>query len=840
MSGESDSEGSALDSGSDSEVESEVESVLLHNGHDHARTETPSTTQSSPPRDTQSAAALNKSFVAKATPDSKLGSDQSKPFAPALLSAGVDWADMVGEETINGTAALPVIDFAELEEHGAEKLSSSSLPAQRVESGSSTPSAPPPPKANGDMGRQNGTDKPRRGKPAAPPPSLQAAGQSAREAYQHRLETDPSYVPVVGDFWGHDDRLLKRELRSLSGWWRGRWQSRGRGGRGGFAVRGMRGRGRGGFIGGQERPESANGNDVAEAGSSGPVDKAPSMKPDVPAIEKTWTHDGFEEMRAKEEARRAAFEQQRASKSVNEQNGTSSRGGFTPRGRGTFSPRRGAYSPSPSRQRAVPPTPFNLRPVGRDGTWYAMKPERVFTKMADGFLYFDPALKSRPDRKGGFRISIPGKTMEVVSAPKPSVRIKASAAEAQVSSETVSSVEQDKRYVVRLPIAKMSDKKVADSMLQQTSVGPEPLTTVEELPLEMTTSLPTSAQQQSPSVASSFNVVTSPLQPSVPSLNVPQISDLSGDQAIIPIAQDDPTTPPSLTRDSSSSEKSLVDIPLITSQVAVLDINEGKPAVERAHLDQLPPLQTVFPPAQPSPTFGSPYGFTPSLPPGIALNQQGYAYEIASGRAVYLHPTPPPPMPLYNPRPMHHSHSHGVFVPGHMHHPSLSADFLQAPHTPPINGFVDPATGQPLFALPRQSSRIEIRAPTDALDGKGKSERKPSNLRSTTTIEPNVPVSLEPIPPPHPSVQYIPAPEYFPTMSGAPPHAYPSSEGTTSTSPGNEDRQIPPPSMDLSMLGYPGFQQQYYYPEQYYPAYMDPGQYDPYATDPAHGPPVYY
>jgi hypothetical protein len=26
----------------------------------------------------------------------------------------------------------------------------------------------------------------------------------------------------VGEFWGHDDRLLDKDLRSLSGWWRGR------------------------------------------------------------------------------------------------------------------------------------------------------------------------------------------------------------------------------------------------------------------------------------------------------------------------------------------------------------------------------------------------------------------------------------------------------------------------------------------------------------------------------------------------------------------------------------------------------------------------------------------
>jgi hypothetical protein len=62
-------------------------------------------------------------------------------------------------------------------------------------------------------------------------------GVSARQAYLQRLEADPSYTPRVGEFWSHDERLLDKDLRSLSGWWRGRWRGRGRGGFGtGWAV----------------------------------------------------------------------------------------------------------------------------------------------------------------------------------------------------------------------------------------------------------------------------------------------------------------------------------------------------------------------------------------------------------------------------------------------------------------------------------------------------------------------------------------------------------------------------------------------------------------------------
>src|SRR5260370_33404398 len=85
-------------------------------------------------------------------------------------------------------------------------------------------------------------------------------GRTARQAYQERLESDPSYVPTVGEFWGHDDRLLDKDLRSLSGWWRGRWQGgvRGRG----FGIRG-RGRGR-------DRGEINAGNDSHSAGEVTP------------------------------------------------------------------------------------------------------------------------------------------------------------------------------------------------------------------------------------------------------------------------------------------------------------------------------------------------------------------------------------------------------------------------------------------------------------------------------------------------------------------------------------------------------------------------------------------
>src|SRR5262249_7916778 len=156
------------------------------------------------------------------------------------------WSEMVADENANGSADLPVIDFEDFDRNGTEQLSQisshSHKPHQMPKKSSNPKSSPKNPSsapssshggqeeqehkdhsvASSYRRRLNGVHSPKR-----------PIGQTARQAYQQRLESDPSYVPTVGEFWSHDDRLLDKDLRSLSGWWRGRWQGRGRG-RGGF------------------------------------------------------------------------------------------------------------------------------------------------------------------------------------------------------------------------------------------------------------------------------------------------------------------------------------------------------------------------------------------------------------------------------------------------------------------------------------------------------------------------------------------------------------------------------------------------------------------------------
>ncbi|KAK4058101.1 hypothetical protein OIO90_000840 [Microbotryomycetes sp. JL221] len=157
---------------------------------------------------------------------------------------------------------------------------------------------------------------------------------NAKEAYSKRLADDPSYVPRVGRFWSHDDRLATPEVRPLV--WRG--ASRG-GDRGGMAGRGRGSfRGRGGFFAratgmvadsldpsatADDKVASAENRDASEAGptaeqksESRPEPAAPgaaqedseddgwgrgeakkSVKP-APATSKegAWKHDGFEKL----------------------------------------------------------------------------------------------------------------------------------------------------------------------------------------------------------------------------------------------------------------------------------------------------------------------------------------------------------------------------------------------------------------------------------------------------------------------------------------------------------------------------------------------------------------
>ncbi|CAK5262486.1 unnamed protein product [Mycena citricolor] len=290
------------------------------------------------------------------------GADE-KPTAPFFSGTSTAWADMVED-----TEGLPVISFGELDESAIRKV--------QDDRGKDADKQEPEQGAEEDRDDEDGEQpvaSSSRPSPGSRGPFVsRAAGQTARQAYQSRLESDPSFVPVVGEFWGHDDRLLDKDLRSLSGWWRGRWQTRGRA-RGGFAFRG-----RGGPF---NRP-------ALSAPESEPQPNSP--------VDRAWTHDGFEEMRRREETFRP-------------------RGGAAPRGNVPVA--RGAAA---LRGRGVP---LNRTVPGR--IWYTMKPEYMWTKQHDAFLYSEPlsshGLGSPPEFVSIFREvfnvrdNVPGVSAPVVA-----------------------------------------------------------------------------------------------------------------------------------------------------------------------------------------------------------------------------------------------------------------------------------------------------------------------------------------------------------------------------------------------------------------------------------------
>ena len=794
--------------GTDSELDDDTRSSVgsttdsdtepVSNGH-LSRVLTPNTTQSS--ADVKS-----------------LGHQSKDQDVPSFFEGG-NWSEMVADEAANGPSDLPVVDFVDFGASPLDQRPAKALPPRKAPKSSRRPQVkravsaptvdrPPAPQPSPAHTEPDTEDHPVDGhqpvsNPNPPPRSSMGRrpGQTARQAYQQRLESDPSFVPTVGDFWGHDDRLLDKNLRSLSGWWRGRWQGRGRG-RGVDRL----------FIRGRGRGPVARSDSGHRGSAEGDFDPQEAQKPptEVPRVDQPWTHDGFEEMKKRDERRREV--QQHSPRPTR---------GFGPRGRGASIATRGrglarggGFTSSPTRPPLVPPvsTP--------DRTWYAMKPERVWTKQHDAFLYFNSTLKPRPGVGPGYRVKLPNAQAHIVrGSVRPS---QPSTAEVSSSSQAPPSEDGDKLFVVRLP-KRSGKEKAVETMLPPS----EPLTTVEEPPIDdvfvvrpelappriliADTKPPATTATSNPDPSSpSGPSPHSPPQPTLPSTEVkasPQstVIDPQPSQSAAPSTDAAPSARQSNEPSPSSKESQTTE-----TQEAPVRRN-GPPAP--------PPLQTVFPPPQPSPPFSSHYSYASPLPPGVAINQHGMAYEVATGRPVYL-------PPAYTPRPL----AHGMmtppgmsYMPGHMHHHSGSPDFLAPPHTPPIATFIDPSTGGSLFSFPRQSARVEIRAPsTSDMKSSIKSQRRPSGLRTSAA-------AYEPLQP----GSFSNGVASFPSSSS---ESYVAPNGlgdgtNPDTSPGLQPA-------DPAMLGYSAYPASYYYPEQYgYTQYYDVShvpQYEMYHADPHH------
>ena len=766
---------------SDDEIEREARSDSDSDEDDQTSVDSDTDSETGPPSEDTPHDGHPTLLSPSTTPPAIDGSKDGDDHAP-LLAAAVTWSDVVADEMANGTSELPVIDFADLD---ANVINATTPPAPvhrrapkskrpaphrhssepAVAIASSGPS-PEPPIAPASPKEPTSHPEP---KPATPP-APHRRGRAARQAYQDRLENDPSYVPTLGEFWGHDDRLLDKDLRGFSPWWRKRWQGgpRGRG----F---GFRGRGQG-----RDRGDTNAGND---GHSNGEV--PPSPLADVPPVDRQWKHDGFEELKRRDEQRLQRQDQSQGSSG----NNRGPRGGFSSRGRGFG---RGRFSPCPGTTRSSDsPDSMTHRP------WFVIRPERPWTKHHEVFLYLDPSARPRPGQGPAYRVKLSGTRPEVI------VQTSAQPSPPRAPTPPRDVGNEDGEHLVFTVSLPRGDRRpeVTESAPTPTAViaplSPIPTSSPEQVSDEASVSVP---PPRSPTIAAS---TTRPASPPVLRIVTEEQAEATCEPVddpfklrnpppptVIPLATPTPA-PINSTTSTSSAVSPSVPAP----------ISQSTSVPEGGLLWRSPPphLQSTLMQPVPvsAPSYTSTYSYAPvsapALPPGVALDAHGMPYELSTGRPLYL-AAPPPQVhtPVYM---MPYTH-----MQSHVQH---------RPHASP-----DPS----LFAPARQGSRIEIRRPDVP------SAPEDSRLASTQTqTHTSRPSALR---------ASASAPAFIPSHAAAlaPHEFYPSPPPEVASAPGQ-----------AAVMGYAAYPQPPYYayggPEGY--AYPPPPpqfvEYDAYNADPRVG-----
>ncbi|PWN50843.1 hypothetical protein IE53DRAFT_76748 [Violaceomyces palustris] len=210
--------------------------------------------------------------------DAQSAKDGSSLAIVAEARVRQEWSEMADEELMTAPLAQVLSEVAASKPLSKRQRAKAKAKARAAENGGAKPSPDSEEKValaqnaslddsvnslrDGSVRGRGGRGG--RGARGGPHPTARAA-----IAYREKLENDPSFTPRVGQFWGHDERLVDRDLRSLSGWWRGRGgAARGsvaragpfpsdrpahRGGRGGLRGTQIMQRGGGGWEGGRGR-----------------------------------------------------------------------------------------------------------------------------------------------------------------------------------------------------------------------------------------------------------------------------------------------------------------------------------------------------------------------------------------------------------------------------------------------------------------------------------------------------------------------------------------------------------------------------------------------------------
>ncbi|KAG9000199.1 hypothetical protein FRB94_005643 [Tulasnella sp. JGI-2019a] len=589
------------------------------------------------------------------------------------------WSDMVATEQVEGKhndeSDLPVIDFADLCQAPVVDEILNKTESASVE----TPASPPPPQPAAASTKNNN-------------PKPKSAG--AREIYLAKLKDDPAYTPRVGQFWGHDDRLMDKELRGMSDWWRGRWTGRGRGG---FAGRGGRG-GRGGVA-------SDRGG-----GTSEPM---------------RWDHDGYEELLKQGEGRG------RSKRGVNGGGLHSTRGWFKEKeGRGG-SARGGARGGRGGGQPARPATQNEIQ-----AQLQAQAAAQIASSASTTPAQVPVETAAETPIAGPSNAGATAKPPLPPKAPKAAVnpRAKLNGLLAQASTDRAAAS------------AKSVIAQAKDEIAAASTNGTAPTAAPSTAPSKPTTAASSSAN---PTTAAPVRV-NLPKVPRAPR-NTRQNQ-----------TQKDHGAATSAGRRQQQAAPAVSVPPQVSLPAQNLTFGTADPAAVASNATS--PTTSQAPPSHPGPTPATSSAPPPppsnpgysyvALPPGIAMGESGLLYEVATGRPVVLNqpplpqpiihstqPTPPSPatsapppqpqpqmVPMYNPRPILHSQTAAAVgarsfipqhvlntMPHHQHTPDLSGGgypYGAGSPTPPAG---DSLRGTPtFFAPPRQSGKLQIRAPGSA------------------------------------------------------------------------------------------------------------------------------
>ena len=653
----------------------------------------------------------------------------SAPSPPAALArlnghkpftdTSANWSEMVTAEQDagGGSSSLPIIHFDEFTPGALNNTSSALHSSEEVTELRTKASKRKGKKLARVDERDASVNEPAASAPRPPKPN-------PRQAYLDRLSSDPSYVPRVGAFWSHDERLMDKDLRSMSGWWRGRWQGRGRG-RSDLAVPG-RGRGRGTF-------RSPAGGSSLRPATKDVKGSSTTTPPAAPATNgnQSWTHDGYAEL---DESDRMHV-QDRANP-LDDSSGRA-RGGLS--GRDAFTsgalPPPASFSVTSDPSPPTPQSPIGARPQPpRFG-----KAERPWTKPLDTSLLGHHPKAKMSGQGLNVRVQLPVK----MTPTRPRATLLDRALGRAISPQTdhfeAFSDDGDRAAIVRLPGRPQGS---SSSRPRHFASPPDSIDlqtvnqAVPDSPSPEKVKLPSKASGTVVSPSSPHIDVPAPLVTPAPvepeEELAPELPHFDGIQDVGSFAIQETESVP------SQSPNELDTVEEKDPFVVQVPPNLERPTelLRQAFAPQSQQSTYHPSPARPLPYNNvseySPYPAPPPLPAGLAVGENGMFYEVATGRMVVL---TPPPAPLFNPRappyfptishpyPIHHSHTHPL-TPDFITPPAgtppgvHSGRYAYSGRDSPRYAAYSPIEGRdeaPIFVPARQTSgALEIRAPANA------------------------------------------------------------------------------------------------------------------------------